>query len=91
VVATPTGFESPANVAKPKENSVSPSKNLRPPDAKKRFTKADGSKVAKLATLATNAVRNVDLHRALELIEEIRAVGKGSCGEALPAPIRVLR
>jgi hypothetical protein len=50
---------------------------LLPPDIKKRFTKADGSKVAKLAILAANAVRNLDLRRALELIEEIRRVGEG--------------
>ena len=75
-MATPTGFESQPNVAKPNEDSVSPSENSRTPDAKKRFTKADGSKVAKLAILAANAVRNVDLHRALELIEEIRVAGE---------------
>ena len=50
-------------------------------EPKKRFTKRDGSKVAKLANLAANAVRNADLHRALELIEEIRAVGEGQGGE----------
>lgn len=76
-MATPTGFERPTNVGKHKENSESPSENLLPTHAKKRFTKADGSKVAKLAILAANAVRNVDLHRALELIEEIRRVGEG--------------
>jgi hypothetical protein len=76
-LATPTGFESSSNVAKPSEDSVSPSENSRLPDTKKRFTKADGSKVAKLAILAANAVKNVDLHRALELIEEIRLVGEG--------------
>jgi hypothetical protein len=46
------------------------------PQPKKRFTKRDGSKVAKLAILAGNAVRNADLHRALELIEEIRVIGE---------------
>jgi hypothetical protein len=50
---------------------------LLPPQAKKRFTKRDGSKVAKLAILAGNAVRNGDLHRAMELLEEIRTVGDG--------------
>jgi hypothetical protein len=62
---------------------------LLPPQTKKRFTKREGSKVAKLAILAANAVRNADLHRALELIEEIRVI----CEEAPAAGtnLRVVR
>ncbi len=48
-------------------------------------------KVAKFAILAANAVRNMDLHRALELIEEIRVEGEGSGAAALPARIRAPR
>ena len=72
-------------------DSASPTENAQPPESKKRFTKADGSKVAKLAILAENALRYVDLNRALELIEEIRAVGEVGSGELLPSSIRVLR
>jgi hypothetical protein len=31
--------------------------------------------------MAANAVRNMDLHRALELIEEIPKIGEGVAGE----------
>jgi hypothetical protein len=75
---TPSGLECVANSAKDHENSGSPTESLLPPQPKKRFTKRDGSKVAKLAILATNAVRNADLHRALELIDEIRVIGEGA-------------
>ena len=77
-VVTPSGLESGPNTAKDHENSESPTENLLLPKPKKRFTKRDGSKVAKLAILAANAVRNADLHRALELIEEIRVIGEGT-------------
>lgn len=90
-MATPTGFERDASVGKHRENSESPSESLLPTHTKKRCTKADGSKIAKLVILAANAVRNVDLHRALELIEEIRAVGEGSGAAVLPNSIRELR
>jgi hypothetical protein len=72
-------------------DSSSPTENAPPPESKKRFTKADGSKVAKLAILAGNAVRNVDLHRALELIEQIRAGGEGSVVAGRGEAIRVVR
>jgi hypothetical protein len=90
-LATPTGFEKAPNTTKDHVDSPSPTENALPPESKKRFTKDDGSKVAKLAILAGNAVRNVDLHRALDLIEEIRAVGEGCGRESLPGSIRVLR
>ena len=88
---TPSGLECVPNTAKDHENSESPTESLLPPQPKKRFTKRDGSKVAKLAILAENALRYVDLNRALELIEEIRAVGEVGSGELLPSSIRVLR
>jgi hypothetical protein len=72
-------------------DSASPTETARAQESKKRFTKADGSKVAKLAILAANAVRNVDLHRTLELIEEIRAVREGSGAAAHAGSIRALR
>jgi hypothetical protein len=56
---------------------------LLPPQPKKRFTKREGSKVAKLAILSANAVRNADLHRALELIEEIRVIGEDIDGAGM--------
>jgi hypothetical protein len=71
---TPSGLECVPNTAKDHENSGSPTESLLPPQPKKRFTKRDGSKVAKLAILAANAVRNMDLYKALELIEEIRVI-----------------
>jgi hypothetical protein len=43
---------------------------------------------AKLAVVAANAVKNWDLARALELLEQIRA----DCdGETPPADLRVMR
>jgi hypothetical protein len=52
------------------------------------MTKRSGSMAAKLAVLAANAVRNLDLARALELLGQIRA----RCdGEAPPADLRVVR
>jgi hypothetical protein len=59
------------------------------PDAdegSRRLAKRDGSKVAKLALLAANAVRNADMHRALELLAEISA----ECG-APAAGLTVIR
>ncbi len=51
------------------------------------MTKRSGSMAAKLAVLAANAVRNWDLARAIELLEQIRA----TCdGEAPPADLRVV-
>ena len=86
---TPSGLESASNAAKHHENSESPTESLLPPQPKKRFTKRDGSKVAKLAILAANAVRNADLHRALELIEEIRVICEGE--PAAGTGLRVVR
>jgi hypothetical protein len=74
---TPSGLERVQDTAKDHEDSQSPTENEVPPPTKKCFTKADSSKVAKLTILAANAVRNADLHRALELIEEIRGACEG--------------
>lgn len=74
---TPSGLEGGLNITKDNENSASPTENLLPPQPQKRFTNRDGSKVAKLAILAKNAVQNMDLHRALELIAQIQAIGEG--------------
>jgi hypothetical protein len=88
-LATPTGFESASKAAKDHEDSESPTVSLLQPIAKQRFTKRDGSKVAKLAILAANAVRNADLHRALELIEEMRVICEGT--PAAGANLQVVR
>jgi hypothetical protein len=37
----------------------------------------DGSKVAKLAKIAANAVQNYDLNRAIEVIEELVRLVEG--------------
>jgi hypothetical protein len=91
LAATPTEFEKSPNVTKDHEDSASPTERAQPQESKRRFTMADGSKVARLAILAGNAVRNVDLHRVLELIEEIRVVGEERVGEMQGSSIRVLR
>jgi hypothetical protein len=51
------------------------------------MTTRSGSMAAKLAVFAANAVRNWDLARALELLEQIRA----TCDEAPPADLRMVR
>ena len=71
-------LESASNTAKHHENSESPTESLLQPSAKRHLGKRECSKVAKLAILAANAVRNADLHRALELIEEIRVICEGA-------------
>jgi hypothetical protein len=71
-VVTPSGLERVQDASKDHVDSQSPTENKPAPQAKKCLTTEDGSKVAKLALLAANAVRNADLHRALELIEQIR-------------------
>jgi hypothetical protein len=39
--------------------------------------KISGSKVARLAAVAANPVRNYDLSRAWEVIEDLRRMGEG--------------
>jgi len=62
-------------------DSHSPTENLLPITTTSDLSIPSGSKVAKLAKMAANAVRNVDLHRALELIEEITKIAEGVAGE----------
>jgi hypothetical protein len=59
------------------------------PIAKRHLTKRDGSKVAKLAILAANAVRNADLHRALELLQQILTIYEGA--SAADVNLKLLR
>jgi hypothetical protein len=60
--------------------SHSPTENLLPITTTSDLSIPSGSKVAKLAKMAANAIRNVNLHRALELIEEIRKIAERSGG-----------
>jgi hypothetical protein len=73
---TPPGIEGAENITKPNEDRSSPTKNPRSAASSRGLTKRSGSKVAKLAAMAANALRNLDLDRAMELIEQIRA----TCG-----------
>jgi len=57
---------------------------LLQPSGRRHLGKRECSKVAKLAILAANAVRNADLHRALELIEEIRVICDGTTTAGKP-------
>jgi hypothetical protein len=45
--------------------------------SKKRVATLSGSKVARMATVAANAVRNFDLSRAIEVLDELRRMGEG--------------
>jgi hypothetical protein len=76
--ATPAGFECEPNDAKLREDSSSPTENREPRSSKKRVVTLSGSKVAKLAAVAANAVRNYDLSRAIEVIEDLRRMGEGT-------------
>jgi hypothetical protein len=42
-----------------------------------RVVTLSGSKVARIAAVALNAVRNFDLSRAIEVLEELRRMGEG--------------
>lgn len=64
------------------EDSRFPTEKPRAEAPTQRIAKRSGSMAARLAVLAVNAVRNWDLARALELLEQIRT----TCdGEAPPA------
>jgi hypothetical protein len=81
------GFETTESSAKHHEDSRFPTEKLRAEAPTQRMTKRSGSMAAKLAVLAANAVRNWDLARAIELLEQIRA----TCdGKAPPADLRVV-
>jgi hypothetical protein len=86
--ATPAGFERPKDSAKHHEDSRSPTEKPRAEAPTHRIAKRGGSMAAKLAVLAANAVRNWDLARALELLEQIRATCDG--GASL-ADLRMVR
>jgi hypothetical protein len=60
------------------DDSASPTENRGAGSSKNRVVKVSGSKVAKLAAVATNAVRNFDLSRAIEVLEELRQMGEGT-------------
>jgi hypothetical protein len=75
---TPSGIEEARNVTKQHENSSSPTGAVANGIVRKRVVTVSGSKVAQLAGIAANAVRNYDLGRAIEVIEELRRLGEGS-------------
>ncbi len=85
---TPPGIERSGNTTKQHEDQlVSPAK-ANPGAVSRSLVKADSSKVAKLARLAENAVRNYDLQRAVELLRDIRALcvlsdERAECSRAL--------
>jgi hypothetical protein len=60
------------------DDSASPTEKRGTGVAKNRVVKVSGSKVAKLAAVASNAVRNFDLSRAIEVMEELRRMGEGT-------------
>jgi hypothetical protein len=60
-----------------RDESRSPSENRESASSRPRVVKISGSKVARLAAVAANAVRNYDLSRALEVIEDLRRMGEG--------------
>lgn len=74
---TPSGFESVRNSVRPHEKSSSPTENGSEGPSRKRAVKLSGSKVAKLAKIAANAVRNYDLGRAIEVLEELERLAEG--------------
>ena len=89
IIVTPSGLESASSSAKYCEYPELPTGRLLPPSARRHLGKRECTKVAKLAILAGNAVRNADLHRALELIEEIRGICEGA--PAAGANLEVVR
>lgn len=77
-VSRRNGRRSASSSAKYCEDSDSPTERPGAPRHPRCLTKGNVSNVEKLATLAANAVRNADLHRALELLEEIRVICEGA-------------
>ena len=74
---TPSGIESTPSVTKLREASSSPTENRGTRSSKRRVVTLSGSKVAKIAAIARNALGNYDLTRAIELLEELRGLGEG--------------
>ena len=52
--------------------------DARSETVKNRVVTLSGSKVARMAAVAANAVRNFDLSRAIEVLEELRGMGEGA-------------
>jgi hypothetical protein len=69
---TPPGIEKSRNDARISEDQLAPSDKANPASVSRKLAKEDSSKVANLARLAENAVRNYDLQRALELLGELQ-------------------
>src|SRR5258708_9054772 len=82
-LATPAGIEGARNHAKPSETEPVPTEKLKSVSvshivARRGCSKC--SKAAHLALVAANAVRNGDLYRALEILEEVAGVAAGPIG-----------
>ena len=74
--ATPAGFEGARNSAKPSDTEVAPPENQKSGSVTHLLARrgcSRCSKAAHLALIAANAVRNGDLFKALELLEEVAA------------------
>jgi hypothetical protein len=78
--ATPAGFERPRNRVKPGDDRASPTEGEKTELISQSLTAESGSKVARLALVAMNAVRNGDLHRAVEVLQRIHDL----CGTLRP-------
>jgi hypothetical protein len=76
ISATPAGFEGPRNSTKGNEKSLSPTEKRGAGSARSRVVTLSGSKVARMAAVAANAVRNYDLSRAIEVLEELHGMGE---------------
>jgi hypothetical protein len=74
---TLSGIENAPNVTKQREDSSSPTEIRTSTWSKYRVARVSGSKVAKLAAIARNAVANYDLHRALDVLDELKRLGEG--------------
>jgi len=72
--ATPAGFETVRSIAKHHEGSRFPAEKPKNHHPSRRLTSGNSSKVAKLALLASNAVKNLDLERAAELLRELMQI-----------------
>jgi hypothetical protein len=81
---TPPGIESTRNITKQRNDSQSPTEKPKAQIVPRGLTKRSGSMAAKLAVMAANALQNYDVDRALELLEQIRAIcDPGAHGAAL--------
>jgi hypothetical protein len=69
--ATPAGFENHRGSASLGETGSESNDSEKLGGASQRLADATGSKVARLVRVARNALRNGDLHRAAEVLEQI--------------------